>query len=327
MNIPTVSLRIAAAVLLGLGLAGTALAQSAQSYPSKPIRMLVPFPPGGPADILARVIGQKMSEGFGQQVIIDNRPGANTIIAADLAAKAPADGYTLLMAIDSTLTMNPTLYTKLPYDPLKDFEPVSLIAIVPAILVVNNSVPVNNVQELIAYAKARPGQVMFGSGTLTMQLAGELFNNMAGIKMTNVPYKGGNVTIAALMGGEVPVLFEGVSTALSNWRSGKVRAIAAMGAKRLPQAPELPTVAESGLPGYEAQVWQSIVVPAGTPRDIIVKLNAELTRIMKLPETRERLSAAGIEPTTSTPEELAAFMRAETVKWSKIIKEIGLKVE
>ena len=313
-----------AIALFSLGMAGTALAQS---YPAKSIRLLVPFPPGGPADILARVIAQKMSENFGQQVVVDSRPGANTIIAADIAAKSPPDGYTLLMAIDSTLTMNPALYTKLPYDPLKDFDPVSLIAFVPAMLVVNNNVPVNNVQELIAMAKAKPGQVMFGSGTLTMQLAGELFNNMTGTKMTNVPYKGGNTTITALMAGEVPVLFEGISTALVNWKAGKVKALAAMGAKRLPQAPDLPTVAESGVPGYEAQVWQSIVVPAGTPRDIIAKLNTEFTRVMRLAETRERLSAAGIEPTSSTPEELAAFIRSESAKWSRIIKEIGLKIE
>ncbi len=309
---------------LGLGMAGGAFAQA---YPTKPIRLLVPFPPGGPADILARVIAQKMSEDFGQQVIVDNRPGANTIIAAELAARSPADGYTVLMAIDSTLSMNPALYTKLPYDPLKDFDPVSLIAIVPSMLIAHPSVPVNNVQELIALAKAKPGQIMFGSGTIAMQLAGELFNTMAGTKMPNVPYKGGSTTITAVMGGEVPVAFEGISTALSAWRAGKVKAIAAMGAKRLPQAPNVPTVAESGVPGYEAQVWQSVVVPVGTPREVIAKLNAELTRIMKLPETQERLSASGLVPTSSTPEELGAFIRSETAKWGKIIKDIGLKIE
>ena len=317
-------LKLVAAVLLGLGVASTAIAQS---FPNKPIRLIVPFPPGGPADVLARIIAQKMSEGFGQQVVVDNRPGGNTIIAAELAAKSPADGYTMLMAIDSTLTMNPALYTKLPYDPIKDFEPVSLIAVVPAMLVANLNAPFNTVPELIAYSKANPGKVMFGSGTITMQLAGELFNNMTGTKMQNVPYKGGNTTITALMGGEVPVIFEGISTALTNWKAGKVKALGAMGVRRLPQAPELATVAESGVPGYEAQVWQSIVVPAGTPRDVVAKLNTEITRVMKLPDTRERLTAAGIEPTTSTPEELRAFIRSETVKWSKIIKDIGLKIE
>ena len=298
-----------------------------QAYPVRPIRLLVPFPPGGPADILGRIIGQKMAESFGQQVIIDNRPGANTIIAAEAAARSAPDGYTLLMAIDSTLTMNPALYTKLPYDPIRDFEPVSLIAIVPSMLIAHPSVPVNNVQELIALAKSKPGEIMFGSGTIAMQLGGELFNAMAGTKMPNVPYKGGSTTITAVMSGEVPIAFEGISTALSAWRAGKVKAVAAMGAKRLPQAPDLPTVAEQGLPGYEAQVWQSVVVPAGTPREIIAKLNAELTRIMKLPETQERLSASGLVPTSSTPEELGAFIRSETAKWGKIIKDIGLKIE
>ncbi len=318
-------LRLAAMALAGLSIAGAALAQS---YPARAIRLVVPFPPGGgPADILGRAIAQKMSENFGQQVIVDNRPGANTIIGAEAVAKAAPDGYTLLMAIDSTLTMNPTLYSKLPYDPRKDFDPVSLIAFVPTMLVVNNKVPVNNVRELIALAKSQPGQIMMGSGTVATHLAGELFNSMAGTKMINVPYKGASGSITAVITGEVPVSFSGVSTALVNWKAGRVKVLAAMGAARLPQAPEVPTVAEAGVPGYEAQVWQSIVVPAGTPREIIAKLNAELTRIMKLPETRERLSAVGIEPTSSTPEELAAFIRSETTKWSKVIKDIGLKVE
>lgn len=204
---------------------------------------------------------------------------------------------------------------------------MSLIAIVPTILVVNNNLPVNNVRELIALAKSKPGQIMMGSGTVATHLAGELFNSMAGTKMINVPYKGASGSITALIAGEVPVSFSGVSTALVNWKAGRVKMLAAMGAKRLPQAPDLPTVAESGVPGYDAQVWQSIVVPAGTTREIIGRLNAELTRIMKLPETRERLWAVGIEPTSSAPEELAAFIRSETTKWSKIIKDIGLKIE
>jgi len=319
------SLRFVALALFGLSIAGAALAQS---YPIRPIRLVVPFPPGGgPADILGRAIAQKMSENFGQQVIVDNKPGANTIIGAETVAKAPPDGYTLLMAIDSTLTMNPTLYRKLPYDPLKDFDPVSLIAIVPTMLVVNKDVPVNNVRELITLAKSKPGQIMFGTGTIATHLAGELFNSMTGTKMVNVPYKGASGSITAVIAGDVPVSFSGVSTALVNWKAGRVKVLAAMGATRLPQAPDVPTVAEAGVPGYEAQVWQSIVVPAGTPREIVVKLNTELTRIMKLPETRERLSKVGIEPTSSTPEELAAFIRSETAKWSKIIKDIGLKVE
>lgn len=324
MSIQLRLLQLITAVILGLGAASGGLAQT---YPSKPIRLLVPFPPGGPADILARVIGQKMSEDFGQRVIIDNRPGGNTIIGAELVARAPADGYTLLMAIDSTLSMNPALYTKLPYDPLKDFDPVSLIAIVPTMLMVHSGVPVNNVQELIALAKSKPGQIMYSSGTIATQLGAELFNSMAGIKMPFVPYKGASLSIIAVMSGEVPVSFNGISSALEGWRAGKVKLIATLGAKRVPQAPDVPTVAESGLPGYEQQVWQSVVVPAGTPRDVIAKLNAELTRIMQLPETQERLSASGLVPTSSTPEELGAYIRSETTKWSKVIKNLGLKVQ
>jgi len=309
---------------LGLGLAAAAFAQA---YPAKPVKLLVPFPPGGAADLLGRVVAQKMTEGFGRQVIVENRPGANTLIAAGLAAKSPPNGYTLLMAIDSTLTMNQTLYSKLPYDPIRDFDPVSLIARVPNLLVVNNSVPANTVQELIALARSRPGEIMFTAGTITVQLGGELLNQMAGIKMVAVPYKGGNTAIAALLSGEIQVALTAVSNMAPLWKSGKVKALAVMSGKRLSQFPELPTVAESGVPGYEVVIWQSIVVPAGTPREVIVKLNAELTRIMKLAETRERLSATGLEPATSTPEELASFIRSESAKWGKIIRDIGMKVE
>ncbi len=317
-------LRLVAIAVLGMAVAVPA---SAQTYPSRSIRLLVPFPPGGPADILGRLIAQKMSEGLGQQVIIDNRPGANTVIAAELAARAAPDGYTLLMAIDSTLAMNPSLYTKLSYDPVKDFAPVALIAIVPGVLAANNSFPANTVRELIALAKAKPGELNFAAGTITMHVGGELFNRMTGTKMIPVFYKGGNTSIIALMGGEIPLSFEGAATVLPNWRSGKVKILGVMGAWRLPQAPDLPTIAESGVPGYDVSVWQSIVVPAGTPRDIVNRLNAQLTRIMKLPETRERLNAAGIEPATSTPEELAAFIRSETAKWGQVIRDIGLKIQ
>ena len=322
MKKPVVLLSLIATVVLVLGTAGGV---SAQVYPSRPIRMLVPFPPGGPADILGRIIAHKMGEDFGQPVILDNRPGGNTIIAAQLVAKAPADGYTLLMAIDSTLSMNQVLYTKLPYDPLKDFDPVSLIAIVPTMLVVHPSVPANNVQELIALAKSKPGQIMYGSGTFATQLAAELFNSMAGITMPFVPYKGASLSIVAVMSGEVPVSFNGISSALEAWRGGKVKAIAVLGAKRSSQAPDVPTVAESGLPGYEAQVWQSVVVPAGTPSEVIGKLNAELTRIMQLTDTRERLAPSGLVPTSSTPGELAAYIRSEATKWGKIIRDLGIK--
>ncbi|MFM9887674.1 MAG: Bug family tripartite tricarboxylate transporter substrate binding protein [Burkholderiales bacterium] len=322
-NSPHRFVRISA-LLLGLIITGFAIAQA---YPSKSIRLLVPFPPGGPADILGRVIAQKMSEDFGQQVIVDNRPGANTIIAAEAAAKSAPDGYTLLMAIDSTLSMNPTLYTKLPYDPLKDFAPVALIATVPAVLAAHPSFPASSVKELIEQAKAKPGHFNFGAGTITMHVGGELFSKMAGIKMTPVFYKGGNTSVTALMSNEIPLSFEGAATTIPYYRSGKVKLLGVLGGKRLTQLPDVPTIAESGVAGYDVAVWQSIVVRSGTPRDIIDKLNAELGRISKLPETRDRLTAAGIEPTTSTPEGLGEHIRSETAKWGAVIKEIGLKIE
>jgi len=304
-----------------------ALSAFAQSYPAKPIRLVVPFPPGGAADLLGRVVSQRMGESFGQQVIVENRPGANTIIGAEAVAKSAPNGYTLLEAIDSTLSMNPALYAKLPYDPLKDFEPISLIALVPNILVVGNAVPANSMQELIALAKSKPGEVMYSAGTITVHLGGELLNQMAGMRMVAVPYKGGNTAITALLTGEIHVALTAASNVVPLWKSGKLRALATMSGKRLPQFPELPTIAESGVPGYDVVIWQSIVAPAGTPREIVGKLNAELTRIMKLADTRERLNGAGLEPAYSTPEELGAFIRSESARWGKIIRDIGMKME
>ena len=303
-----------------------AIAQ-AQTYPDKPIRLVVPFPPGGPADLIARVISEKMSAQFGQPVIVDNRPGANTMIGAETVAKAPPDGYTLLLAIDSTIAMNQHLYSKLRYDPLKDFTPVALVATLPGVVVVQNSFPANNLRELINMAKAKPDAINFGAGTISTQLAGELLNAMTGIKMQYVPYKGGGATITALMSGEVPMIIDGPNTALPFWKSGKVKILAVTSAKRLSQAPSIPTVAESGVPGYEVAIWQSLIAPAGTPRPIIDKLNTEIARIMKLPETRERLATAGIEPAYNTPDEMAAYAKAESVKWGKLIHDNGLKID
>jgi tripartite-type tricarboxylate transporter receptor subunit TctC len=304
------------------------VAASAQpSYPEQPIRLVVPFPPGGPADLIARVISEKMSAQFGQPVVVDNKPGANTIIAAEFVARAPADGYTLLLAIDSTIAMNPHLYSKLRYDPLKDFTPVSLVATLPGVVVVQNSFPANTLRELIDIAKARPGDVSFGAGTVNTQLAGELLNAMAGIKMQYVPYKGGGTTIMAVLSGEVPMIIDGPNTALPYWKAGKVKVLAVTSPKRLSQAPTIPTVAESGVPGYEVSIWQSVVAPAGTPKEIISKLNAEIGRILALPDVKEKLATAGIEPAHNTPEQMAAYARDESAKWGKLIREKGLKVD
>jgi tripartite-type tricarboxylate transporter receptor subunit TctC len=321
-NASTMS-RLLAAVALGL-VAGTALAQS---YPARPIRLIVSFPPGGPADFLGRFIGQKMGEGFGRPAVVENRPGANSIIAAELVAKAPPDGYTLLMAIDGVLVMNPSLYTKLPYDPVRDFAPVGLVATIPNLIVANNGFGPNSLQELIAYAKARPGQVNMATSALPVQLAAELLASMAGIKLTMVPYKGGNTSVTALIAGDVPLSIEGISTAMPHVKAGKIKALAVTTAQRMPQVPNVPTVAESGVPGFSFAVWQSVVGPAGMPREIVLKLNAELGRIMKLPEARERLEAVGIEPAYSTPEEMAERIRSDTEKWGAVIRKIGMKIE
>ena len=317
-----IKLALLAAALLGAGLAA---AQPA--YPSKPIRMLVPYAGGGPGDILARLIAGKMTEGLGQQVIVENRAGANGIVCSEVAAKSAPDGYTVFQAIDYVLVINPHLYSKLPYDPIKDFTPIALIASVPGMVAVTNSLGPSTVQELISLVKSKPGELNYGAGGTGTQLAGALFNSLAGIKLGYVPYKGGNLTVSALLAGEVPIIFDGITTVMPHWRAGKIKALAVTTAKRSVNAPELPTIAETGLAGYEHATWQSMVVPAGTPREIVNRLHAEFTRVMKLQDVRERLLAIGIEPTMSSPEELAAYVKSEGEKWGKVIREIGLKVE
>lgn len=319
--------RIAALTLAGLALALTGTVATAQSWPSRPIRLIVSFPPGGPADLLGRFIAQKLTESTGQQVLVDNRPGANSIIAAEITAKSSPDGYTLLMAIDGALVMNPALYTKLPYDPQRDFAPVSLVARIPNLIVAHPSFPHTSIRDLINTAKARPGSINIATPALPVQLAIELFMAQAGIKLTVVPYKGGNTSITDLVGGNIPLSIEGVSTALPYVRSGRLRALAVSTADRLRQAPEIPTVAESGLPGYDFAVWQSVVVPARTPREIIDRLNSEIVRMMKTPDAAERLGTLGITPASSTPEELAALIRTDGEKWGKVIRSIGMKIE
>lgn len=297
-----------------------------QSYPNKPIRLVVPFPPGGPADTLGRILAQNFTESLGQAVVVDNKPGASTIIGADFVAKSAPDGYTLLLAIDSTLTMNQALFTKLPYDPLKDFTPIGLVAEVPTMIAVNASFPAKTLGELLAMAKKSPGEVQFAHGAVTMHAAGELLNQMAGVKMTPVQYKGGGTTIMAVMGGEIPVTIESASGVIANLKTGRVRALAVAGPTRLRAAPDIPTASEAGVPGFNVAVWQSLVAPAGTPRPIINRLNAELKRILALPATREKLETAGMLPLTSTPEEMTSFVQTETKKWGTLIKDIGLKV-
>lgn len=302
-----------------------AAAQSPSGLPSKPIRLVVPFPPGGPADTLARVLAQGMGDKLGQSVVVDNKPGANTIIGADTVARSTPDGYTLLLAIDATLTQNPFLYSKLPYNPQKDFAPVGIVADVFNVLAMHPSVPVSNVRQLLELAKQKPLQ--FGYGALAMQIAGEMFNQLGHVKLDAVPYKGGSTTVMGLMAGDVPVIFDGATGVLANLPTGKVKPIAVLGSRRLSAAPDLPTVAESGLPGYDVTIWQSLVAPAGTPRPVIDRLNAAMRAAMAAPGVKGRLENLGIEPHPTSPEEMAKVMAADTKKWGPLIRTMGLKID
>ncbi len=312
-----------AAALLAL----SAAAAAAQSFPARQITLVVPFAPGGPADFLGRVIGQKMSEDLGQQVVVDNRPGANTIIGAQAVAKAAPDGYTLLMAIDGTLVMNPFLYSKLPYDPFKDFVPISLIALVPSAVVGNINIPVNSIKELVDQEKAKPGSFQIGVSTPTSQVNVGLLNQMAGTNFTMVPYRGGTTQITGILAGDVPLGMESINVSLPLWRENKVKILGLVSAQRLSLAPEIPTIAET-FPGYDLSIWQSIVAPAATARDIVNKLHGSLVKALNMPDVRERLLKAGIEPATSkSPEEFAAFIRAQADTRAKVIQAVGLKLD
>ncbi|MGQ0752381.1 MAG: Bug family tripartite tricarboxylate transporter substrate binding protein [Betaproteobacteria bacterium] len=301
----------------------------AQTYPNKSIRLIVPFPPGGPADILSRAIGQKLTDSWGQQVVVDNRAGAGGTIGSDLAAKGAPDGYTLLMGFVGTHAINPSLYSSLPYDNVKSFEPVSLVATATIILVLHPSLPAKSVKELIALAKSKPGELTFGSpGNGTPQhLAGELFNTMAGVKMTHVPFKGAVPAINDLLGGRISLIFSSAPPALPHVATGKLKALAVTSGKRSSVSPDLPTVAESGLPGFEVINWYGVLAPARTPKSIVEKLSTEVTKIMKMPDVKERLSSVGIEAFSSTPAQFAAFMKDETAKWAKVVKFSGARLD
>ena len=302
-------------------------AATAQTYPSRQITLVVPFAPGGPADFLGRLIGQKMGEDLGQQIVVDNRPGANTIIAAQAVAKANPDGYTLLMAIDGTLVMNPFLYSKLAYDPFKDFVPVSLIALVPSAVVGNINIPVNSIKELVEQEKAKPGSFQIGISTPTSQVNVGLLNMMAGTNFTMVPYRGGTTQITGILAGDIPLGMESINVSLPLWRDKKLKILGLVSAQRLSLSPEIPTVAET-FPGYDLGIWQSIVAPAGTPRDVVSKLFGSIKKVLAMPDVRERLLAAGIEPASSnSPEEFAAFIRAQADTRAKVIRAVGMKLD
>jgi tripartite-type tricarboxylate transporter receptor subunit TctC len=310
-----------------LAAANGAVAQT--PYPSKPVRIVVPFPAGGTTDILARAVAQKLSETWGQQVIVDNRPGAGGNIGAELVARAAPDGYTLLMGTVGTHAINPGLYAKMPYDHVKDFAPVILVAGVPNVLVVNPSVPVGSVPELIAYAKANPGKLNFassGSGT-SIHLSGELFKTMTGVQMTHIPYKGSSPALADLIGGQVQLMFDNLPSSIGFIRAGKLRALAVTSATRSSALPDTPTVAEAGVPGFEASSWFGLLAPAGTPPDIVAKIDGEVAKWLASPEAREKLAAQGANAAGGSPQDFARHIQAETAKWAKVVKESGAKVE
>jgi len=301
----------------------------ADVYPSKPIRFVVAFPPGGGTDIIARSIAQKLSERLAQQVVVDNRPGAGGNIGTDIVAKSAPDGYTMLMGSAGPLAINASLFATLPFDPVRDLAPVTLAASTPNVLVVHPSLKIATVKDLIALARARPGAINFassGHGT-PAHLAGELFGWMAGVKLVHVPYKGAAPALADLLGGQVQIMFSTMPPALPHVRDGKLRALAVTSLKRSPATPDLPTLDEAALPGFEANTWHGVVVPAGAQTAIVARLNREIVAILHLPDVVERLSNQGAEPVGSTPEEFAAYIRSETLKWAKVVRESGAKAE
>lgn len=313
-----------AAAALWLGLAA-----AQQNYPTKPIRFIVTFPPGGSSDLIARALAPVLSERLRQQVIVENRPGAGGNIGMDAVARSAPDGYTMGLGAAGALAANVSLYPKMPYDPVKDFAPVSNVAFVPFLLIANPSLPANNLQELVALASAKPGELMLGYGGngTAMHLSGELFKLMAKVQLVNVPYKGSGPAAVDTMGGQLPLAMVDVASAITQVKAGRLKALAVTTAKRISAAPDVPTFAEAGLPGYEAIGWFGVVMPAGTPPDIVGRMNAELVAALKRQEIRERVIAAGAEPSPSTPEEFGALIRSEIVKWAEVVKASGAKLD
>src|SRR6476620_8470469 len=321
--------RALAVVTLALALCAGTTTAGAQSWPGKPIKWVVPFAPGGTTDILARTIGEKLTTALGQPVIVENKPGAGGGVGADFTAKAAPDGYTIMGGTISTHAINASLYKSLPYDPVKDFVAITLIARVPNMLVVNPSIPANNVKELIALLKANPGKYSFassGNGT-SQHLSGELFKSMAGVDMQHIPYKGSPAALQDVVSGQVTMTFDNITTAWPLAKAGKLRALAVTTAKRSPIAPDVPTLAEAGLAGYEIGSWQGVFAPAGTPVDVVKRLNTEIVEIITMPDVREKLVGLGAEPVGNTPDEFAALVKSEVVKWAAVVNQSGARVD
>ena len=302
---------------------------SAQTYPAKPIRFYTPYPPGGTTDILARLFGAKMYEAWNQPVIVEAKPGAGGNIGADFVAKSAPDGYTILMGASGPLAINASLFSKLPYDPLKDFAPVVLSASVPLILVTHPTLPVKSVKEFIALMKAKPGQFNYASAGpgSPQHLTAELFKFMAKVEMTHIPYKGSGPAITDLVGGQIPFAFESMIPVLPHVKSGRLRALAVSSVQRSPVMPDVPTVAESGVPGFESIAWYGVVAPAGTPKEIIAKLNAEMVRIANLPDIKQRLIEMGSPPVAGTPEQFGNLIKSEIPKWGKVVKQAHVSLD
>ncbi len=319
---------VLARILLGLLAAmGTVQSVCAQGYPTRPIRFIVGQGPGGASDVVARAIAQKLVERLGQQVIVDNRAGANGIIAMEATAKAVPDGYTIALGSSPMLAINPSLYKQLPYDPVRDFSPIALVGVASYVIVARPSLPANSVKDLVALAKSKPGQLNYGAGSSGARIGTEMFNSAAGISLTYIPYKSAPQALTDLLAGQVDLVLEPVMSASAHIKADRLKALAVSTAKRVRQFPDIPTMAESGISGYEFSSWLSIHAPAGIPKSIVEKLNTEIVRILKLPEIVDQLRSLGFEPQSSTPEELAAFTTAEIAKYANVVKIARIPAE
>ena len=327
--ITVIRLRTLVALLLAAAALAAPAVAGAQAYPSRPVKLVVPFPPGGSLDITGRLIAQRLTDMWGQAVVVENKPGAGGNIGADFVAKAAPDGYTILLGALSTHAVNPNLYAKMPYDAVRDFAPITLIATTPNVLVVNAATPVGNVREFIAWTKANPGKLAFGSGSngSAGHLAGELYKVDTGTDAVHIPFKGGAPATQALLAGDTQFMFDNLANAMAQVKAGKLKALAVTTAERSTLVPELPTMAEAGLPGFDISTWYGLFAPAGTPAAIIAKWNADVTRILNTPDVRAKLMADGAEPAPDTPEQFAQMIARELAKYARIIKASGAKVD
>jgi tripartite-type tricarboxylate transporter receptor subunit TctC len=300
-----------------------------QNFPAKPVRLIVPFPAGGGSDVIGRILAQKLSERLGQQVVVENRPGAGGSIGTEAAVRSAPDGYTMVLASTSEIAVNPAIYSKLSYDPLKDLTPIAMVASTPMVVIVSPSLPAKSIGELIALAKAKPGEINVasaGNGSFT-HLASELFRSMTGVTWTHVPYKGAPPALTDTLGGQVQSFLSSVPSALGHIKTGRLRALAVTSAKRSAEMPDVPTIAESGYAGFEANTWYGLLAPAGTPAPVVARLNAAANRVLAMPDVRQRLASEGGDALGGTPEQFAAFLRAEHAKWGRVVKESGAKLD